>query len=1018
MKKRRVRKFSMLNSIILTTLVAVFIIFTLLITLVTNTLISSSGNTAKTMYKNNSRHIILSVKDNMDFMAGMLNFTQQSLGLLDFKTGSADAAADQLLLALMDLNPNVYSSWFGLEAGIHSPDSRYTKNFIRHDGIIREIARPENPDTLNDISISPHYAAPLQTGFAYFNNIDRYDYGTGEGEMYIAIISVPIFSDGNIIGVCGVDILYSGLFDRLLPFEEGDNMKVMLLSWDMTVLYAENNDFVLKNISETGIINPLEVMNILKVKDIYTNELPSPFSGEKSLVSIMPLMIDTGFGRHPMYIYFEIPIQSLYADAYNITVIFVISSIICMLIIAGIIFINTNNFIRPIKKLTQEAQQISVGNYDVDFSSIDIEDDYNSNNEIATLQHALMKMVSMLKENLIAMERRIEKRTRQLMLITEEAEAAKKRAEEAAEAKSMFLANMSHEIRTPMNAILGMSELLLAEMLNSHQQRCVEDIKVSAMSLLAIINDILDLSKIQAGKLSLIPVHYDFPMLIDNIESMARFLIKNKNLVCKFVVLNEIPRCLFGDDVRLRQVLINVLSNAIKFTDEGYVRLTIEVKGDLINFDVEDSGVGIRQDEIPALFEAFSQADIKKNANKKGTGLGLSITKNLVEMMGGKITVDSVYGKGTIFHIVLPKVLGNEKEMHRTDTEEKVLYAPDAKILVVDDNIVNLNVSSGLLQLCKISADTATSGQQALEMVQETKYDLIFMDHMMPEMDGVETTQHLRKMGIDIPIIALTANVIRGAQEMFLSSGMDDLLAKPINKIELKMILEKWLPEDKVTTVIAEAIIPAESETEQLTGFWQKIDRIDDLSMHAGLERVSGQRDVYEKSLRLTINEIEKCGGKLPQLMNDRDMHNFTIEVHSMKGSLANIGAMVLSALARDLEISSERSDIDFCALNLPPFLAELNAFNLKLKDAFSEVDQDDGSKVEFPAELPELLEKLALAMNEMDFTAIDEVTEKINARKYKGAVKTEIEAINDLIMMMDYEKASEKIQGLLNTPA
>ena len=1017
MKKYKTYSLSTLNRVILTTLITVFIIFSLLIALVSNILLTNSIKTAKSIYTNRADHIIHVVKNNIDFLANMLNFTQQSLGLLDFSSDDAAVTADQILMAMMNLSPNVYCAWFGFEKGIQNPDTRFTKKFIRQNGLVLEINEPDNLETLDDPDISPYYAVPLLSGLEYFNNVSQYDYGTGDGKIYTATVSVPIFSKGSIVGVCGVDILYKGIFDQIVPHEEEAGMNVMLLSWDMTILFAADDELVLKNITELGINNSDDIRGIMGNTDVYMDETISPVTGVKSLVSFMPLMLETGIGRHPMYLYFDIPLNSLYSNAYNVTIVIVISSIICMLIIVGIIFINTDNFIRPIRKLTYDAQQISIGNFDVDFSSIEPEDNINTRNEITTLQRALMKMVSMLKENLITMERRVEKRTHQLMLITEEAEAAKKRAEEAAEAKSLFLANMSHEIRTPMNAILGMTELLLYETLNKHQLRCVEDIKISAMSLLDIINDILDLSKIQVGKLSLIPVHYDFASLIDNIGSMARFLIKDKNLVYKFVILNETPKCLYGDDVRLRQVLLNVLSNAIKFTDEGYVRLTIGIMDTSIRFDIEDTGIGIRTDDIPMLFDAFTQADARKNVMKKGTGLGLSITKTLVEMMGGKITVESVYSRGTIFHIIIPKVLGDETKIPKTDADEKIIHAPEAKVLVVDDNSVNLNVSSGLLQLCKITADTAASGMQALELIQQREYDIVFMDHMMPGMDGVEVTKIIREKGIEVPIIALTANAIEGAQEMFLAAGMNDFLTKPINKTELKQMLEKWLPAEKIIRPLSGTIDEKVSVTDAHRDFWRKIEHIDDLSVHAGLSRVSGQHDVYEKSLKLTIKEIDKCEKNLKDFLAAGDLHNFSIEVHSIKGSLANIGAMELSARGKELETASDRGDINYCSSKLSPFLTELIEFSMKLKDAFIEIEQEV-VHMEIPDEIPQIFYKLIDAIDKMDFTVIDEALEDFGSLNLNGVIKAEIEEIKDAIMMMDYDSAMDKMRKVLSHDA
>jgi signal transduction histidine kinase/AmiR/NasT family two-component response regulator len=513
------------------------------------------------------------------------------------------------------------------------------------------------------------------------------------------------------------------------------------------------------------------------------------------------------------------PAASVFAavDSAMVRVIFI--SGFSLLVFIGTLIFWMRKVLQPILIMTTELKHIAEG--DLDRNIV-----IKSRDEIGELAGAFNKMAVDLKASI---EQSASER------------AKKERAEEVAELKSQFLANMSHEIRTPMNAIIGMSELLLLEKLNSSQHRCVQDIHISAMTLLDIINDILDLSKIEAGKFNLVPDHYDFPMLVDNICSVVRFLVKNKNINFEFNTDDKIPNCLYGDDVRLRQVLLNLLSNAIKFTDKGFVRLNVRVTDNNIHFDISDTGIGIQEKDIPLLFNAFEQTDARKNRRREGTGLGLSISQSLIEMMGGQITVESVYGQGSVFHVAVPKVLGDETLIVRAADNASMIYAPEAKILVVDDNAINLNVACGLLWFCGIKAETAESGKQAIEMIRNKHYDLIFMDHMMPEMDGVETTEIIRGTGVVTPIIALTANVIAGAKEKFLAAGMNDMLSKPINKALLNKILETWLPVDKIKqreAVKAEAE-PFAPEQEK---FWKKIECIPGLSWQTGLGRVSGQR--------------------------------------------------------------------------------------------------------------------------------------------------------------------------------
>ena len=371
-------------------------------------------------------------------------------------------------------------------------------------------------------------------------------------------------------------------------------------------------------------------------------------------------------------------------------------------------------------------------------------------------------------------------------------------AQAANQAKSQFLANMSHEIRTPMNAVLGMLDLLLAEKLDGRQLGRVEDMRQSALWLLDIINDILDVSKIQAEMLSLVLGHYDFSALVNNVNSMAQSLAKSKKLSFILTVEEQVPQYLYGDEVRVKQILMNLIGNAIKFTEAGEIRLTVAATDRHIHFAVSDTGIGIAEKDLLLLFDAFVQADITQNRIERGTGLGLTITKSIVEIMGGHITVESKLGEGSTFMVEIPKVLGDEALVHHAAAANTALYAPNARVLVVDDIQTNLSVICGLLELHQIFADSATSGKQAIETIQQKEYDMVLMDYRMPEMDGIETTAQIRRLGINTPIIALTASAAIGAREKMIEGGMDDYLSKPIMTNDLAQMLRKWLPAEKL----------------------------------------------------------------------------------------------------------------------------------------------------------------------------------------------------------------------------
>lgn len=390
-------------------------------------------------------------------------------------------------------------------------------------------------------------------------------------------------------------------------------------------------------------------------------------------------------------------------------------------------------------------------------------------------------------------------------------------AEKANRAKSIFLTNMSHEIRTPLNAIMGMDELILRESTSEEISGYAGDIKEAGKILLSIINDILDMSRIESGRLEVKTDNYELNSLLYNVYTMISMKAEEKGLSFQMDIDETVPNCLYGDEIRLKQCMMNLLTNAVKYTKKGKVIFKVgfssRSEGNImLHIEVTDTGIGIRQNDLDKIFRSFERVDYQKNKGIEGTGLGLNITRELVRMMGGSLEVDSVYGEGSTFRFSIPQgvrenvAIGTVKMQNPNNNKPHIsLYqfiAPDARVLIVDDNAVNIAVVKGLLKKCRIQTDEAFSGPECLEKVGKNHYDLILMDHMMPGMDGVETFKKIRQMkhsqSGSVPCIALTANAVAGSKEQYLAAGFTDYLSKPINIDELYRQLGKYLPQDMI----------------------------------------------------------------------------------------------------------------------------------------------------------------------------------------------------------------------------
>jgi len=615
------------------------------------------------------------------------------------------------------------------------------------------------------------------------------------------------------------------------------------------------------------------------------------------------------------------------------------------------------------------------------------------------------------------------KMTQRLALAAEEARNANK-------AKSSFLAKMSHEIRTPMNAILGITEIQLRdENLSSDTEEAVRKIYESGDVLLNIVNDILDLSKIEAGKLELVPVKYDIPSLINDSVQLNRLRYDSKPIDLSINLDESTPHYLFGDELRIKQVLNNILSNAFKYTDEGGVTLnvTYEPDGDddenvIIIFRICDTGQGMNNEQIKDLFDEYTRFNTEANRDTVGTGLGMSITKHLLDLMKGEIIVNSEQGKGTEFVVRLPqKRVGSEicgsdiaVKLHNFNFRSTTLtnktqflreYMPYGNVLVVDDVESNIYVVKGMLLPYGISVDVAYSGFEAIDKVKEGKvYDIVFMDHMMPKMDGIETTKNMRLLGYKHNIVALTANALIGRAEMFMRNGFDGFISKPIDSRELNLMLNDLIRNKKPPEVVEAAR--------------------QEISKRKGSSSESAQKTaISDELITAAVHDIENVldvlGELLPLLDSGKaDLGLYATTVHGMKSALANIGEIKLSHVALRLEHAAQNREISVLAAETTEFMHTLQALLGKYKRP--ETDNNDGPyALEVSNEdmdfLRNKLNEIKTACENLIIKDAKTALNELKQKKWPRKISDAIDEISLFLIRGEYSKAADAAADAVN---
>lgn len=589
--------------------------------------------------------------------------------------------------------------------------------------------------------------------------------------------------------------------------------------------------------------------------------------------------------------------------------------------------------------------------------------------------------------------------------------------EHATKAKSDFLANMSHEIRTPLNAVLGMNEMILRE---SEEEQILEyaaHIHNSGNTLLSLINEILDMSKIESGKMEIVPVDYEPSTLLLDLYNMILPRAQKKNLSFVMDAALDLPRELHGDDVRIRQIITNLLTNAVKYTTEGTV--TFRIQWEAVDKDngallveVSDTGMGIREEDMDKLFSNFQRLDQEKNRNIEGTGLGMGITVKLLEMMNSSLKVQSVYGEGSVFsfrliqQVVNGEPLGDFKQQITQNIKEIKKYkgkltAPEAKILVVDDNEMNRIVIRNLLKITQVDLTTLESGRACLASVEKEDYHLIFLDHMMPDMDGIETMQHLReywhKSGKKaVPVIILTANAIAGAKEMYLKQGFDDYLSKPIDAGRLEEMLLTYLPQE----LIKEGEVSFPKPKDQKVEVWKEIPGLD---MYEAMKHNPDQ-EAFFQMLDVFYETIPSKAACIETYEKEERIRDFTIQVHALKSASRLIGATVISAMAADLEEAGNKQDIGKIHRDTDVLLSLYRKYRDFLKDYVTVVPESEKKGASQKVILEKLI-NIKEAMEDFNLELADTVIEELKEVEIPACIAETFETLKEYVLNFKVEE-------------
>ena len=894
--------------------------------------------------------------------------------------------------------PGAATSWFRLEKDRFGSTTGVFMTGDRYGGFVSVKPTDLSDYAKDDREHVGWYYEPLSAG----KPIWMLPYENRNVDIKMITYVIPFYRNGTFLGVVGMDIELAYL-KKLVDTLKMSNALAFLLDSNYNLIYHQDypNGF-------PSVMFDHELSQIAAYATNDNNQgkiYKCRWQGRIQHIIFTKLQNGSTLG---------IAIEDVVAKSarFRITVLSLTVFLTIFLLFAFLVIFISTKIISPISELIEDSRRLSRGELGIIIK-------YKSDNEIGLLADSIRMMEKQLKEYIEYIRKQ-----------TESERIAKETAINASRAKSDFLANMSHEIRTPINAVLGMNELILRETENDNIRGYAVNIRNAGNTLLSLINDVLDFSKIEAGKMEIIPVRYDLAMLLVDLRIMISERAEQKDLTFELRANPSMPKFLYGDNMRLKQCILNLLTNAVKYTQKGGITFSVDfsyIEDDdssiMLHISVKDTGIGIKPKDIQKLFAPFERIEEQRNRTIEGTGLGMSIVKRTLDMMGSKLSIESEYGKGSTFSFaVRQKIaenipLGNLNEAQKKSVAEasnykETLYAPKARILFVDDTPMNLQVVQGLLKHTGITLDTAESGAKTLQKVLQNEYDILFIDHRMPVMDGIETLHAINGLQgskcLGKPCIALTANVISGARELYLKEGFTDYLSKPVVPAELENMIRTYLPPEYIEQV---------PENEKDDGAKEKDDsekesfpQMKGINIEAAIHNC-GSAQLLREMFTTFYSEIDSKEKLLTEFLNNSDFENYRIKVHALKSESRLIGAIELSEEARKLEeAANEKKEAEILEKN-PVLMEHLLKFKEILKD-FAPDNKDSSSRKKRLSKkvLNEELDQLEKAAKNFNPELADSVVEKLSGYKLPDDFSKVFENISLFARQMDYINLSKII--------